>query len=127
MFGANLMRTSEDTIASDWHLRWLRIIEFHRRQYFLPCGSVGDEFISQLGNEIDHLSKGTMQSEKVIIYCAVILQKDPSVRKACDIRRLLKRRISLWKEGHYDELLQEAVRCDKQFSRKHEKKSTKSN
>ena len=44
---------------------------------------------------------------------AVILQRDRMVRTGGDIRRLIERRLSLWKDGNYDALMQEAGRCDR--------------
>ena len=35
------------------------------------------------------------------------------IRKGNDIRRVLERRMAMWCRGEYDQLIQEAVRCDK--------------
>uniref|UniRef100_A0A1X7U8J9 Reverse transcriptase domain-containing protein n=1 Tax=Amphimedon queenslandica TaxID=400682 RepID=A0A1X7U8J9_AMPQE len=42
-----------------------------------------------------------------------MLQRDRNVKKACDIRQLLERRLTLWKDDKFDVLLQEACRCNK--------------
>ncbi len=42
-----------------------------------------------------------------------MLQRDRSVKKVADIRRVLERRMKLWVENEFDLLLQEAERCDK--------------
>ena len=50
--------------------------------------------------------------ERVLIFSAVILQCDRMVRKGGDVRRLIERRLSQWRDGNFDLLLQEADRCD---------------
>jgi len=47
------------------------------------------------------------------VFSSVILQHDRSVSKGCDIRRLLDRRLSMWQDGKFDVLRQEAQRCDR--------------
>ena len=48
-----------------------------------------------------------------MVFSAVILQRDQSVHKGADIRRLLDRRLTLWKDESFDVLIQEAERCDR--------------
>ena len=39
------------------------------------------------------------------------------MKKTVDIRRLIDRRMKLWKDGKYTELIQEAAGCDKKLPR----------
>ena len=48
----------------------------------------------------------------------MILQRDGGLRKSCDIRRLISRRLELWNDGKVNELVQEAIRCSKQGQRR---------
>ena len=48
-----------------------------------------------------------------------MLQRDRLVRKGYDIRRLLERRMNLWRDEQCDVLLQEAVRCDRSLRNSH--------
>ncbi len=89
MFGASLTSSSSESISSLWHQRWLGISDLQRGRYIVPGGSVGHEFVDQLSTEFNLLSEGETQSERVIVFCAVVLQKNKSVRKTHDIRRLL--------------------------------------
>ena len=41
------------------------------------------------------------------------------MRKGCDIRRLLERRMNLWRDEQFDVLLQEAVCCDHSLHNSH--------
>ena len=43
----------------------------------------------------------------------LILQKDKNIMKSTDIRRLIKRRLQMWKDDLLEELIQEAELCDK--------------
>ena len=45
----------------------------------------------------------------------LILQKDKNIVKSADIRRLLKRRMQMWKDDLLEELIQEAELCDKKM------------
>ena len=64
-------------------------------------------------------------SERVTVFCAMMLQRDHLVRKGCDIRRLLERCMKLWRDGQFDALLQEAIRCDQSLRNSHERPSVK--
>ena len=84
-------------------------------QYDLPGGSVGRHFVDMLANEINHLLHGLERSERLLVFLSVILQRDYSVKKGSDIRRLLMRRLSMWSDGLIDELVEEKLRCSKRF------------
>ena len=45
----------------------------------------------------------------------VLLQRDPTVRKGADIRRLIKRYLKMWDTCQYDSLLYEAEHCNSQL------------
>ena len=57
------------------------------------------------------LSTGEAISERLIVFCGVVLQCDSMVKKGTDIRRLLKRRMDTWKQNRFDELVYELERC----------------
>ena len=60
-----------------------------------------------------HLSIENFSSDRLTVFSATILQRDRMIRKTVDIRRVLERRMRMWKNEEFDLLLQEAVRCDK--------------
>ena len=45
----------------------------------------------------------------------LILQKDKNIKKSTDIRRLIKRRLQMWKDDQLEQLIQEAELCDKKL------------
>ena len=83
------------------------------RVYRVPGGSVGREFASLLAHEYDLLSLSQQKSEKPSMFGKWILQKDKNLRKSPDIRRLVKRRMNMWKNDLLEALIQEAELCEK--------------
>ena len=66
-----------------------------------------------LSEEISHLSVGNFPVDRVILFSALMLQRDRMVKKSADIRRVSERRMSMWRREEFELLIQEAVRCDK--------------
>ena len=111
-YGDKLLYSDGGPRDSAWCQRWSVIVQHMGQHYSLPGGSIGKKYIDLLCEELQYLSLGTYHSERVIVFCAMMLQRDRLVRKGCDIRRLLERRMKLWRDEQFDTLLQEAVRCD---------------
>jgi hypothetical protein len=117
LYGAGIDTSEYDSSSDEWNARWTRVVRLSRKQYDLPGGAVGREFVEMLTAEVNSLAAGHTSSERVMSSCPLLLQRDAAVHKACDIRRLLKRRFALWKSDEFDALLQEAERCDASFTR----------
>ena len=113
-YGESIVRAKElDSIDNAWYERWLSIVRLSGRLYSLPGGAVGRRYVDQLSKEVSHVSIGNYSSERVIVFSSVILQRDRSVRKGPDVRRVIGRRLDMWQDDKFDLLIQEAVRCDK--------------
>ena len=69
--------------------------------------------MERLNEEMNFLCNGTYPAERVLVFGAVISQRDRSVHKGADIRCLLDRRLTLWKDESFDVLIQEVERCDR--------------
>ena len=95
-YGDKLLYGDGGPRDSAWCQRWSVIIHHLGQHYSLPDGSIGKRYIDLLCDELQHLSMGTYHSERVIVFCSVMLQWDRLVRKGCDIRRLLERPMKLW-------------------------------
>ncbi len=115
-FGAQLLNHSGDGDNSEVRSLWWGSVALKGKQYTLPDGGVGTRFVNLLSEEIERCNEGRQRSEREFIFAALVLQRNKMVRKARDIRPLLKRRMDLWEEGKRLELLQEARRCDKQLA-----------
>ena len=89
-FGASLLHSDGGDMSHVWYRRWIKVAHLKCQHYDLPGGATGREFVSQLSEEVSRLARGECRSERLIVYLAVMMQKDALVKKAADIRRLLK-------------------------------------
>ena len=97
-YGDKLLYCDGGPRDSAWCRRWSVVIQHLGQHYSLPGGSIGKRYIDLLCDELHHLSLGNYHSERVIVFCSVMLQRDRLVRKGCDIRRLLERCMKLWRD-----------------------------
>ena len=104
-YGANLINSADGDGDSIWCARWGQLVQHSGNHYILPGGSTGRKFVDVLAEEVSHLAVGNYPSERVLAFSSVVLQRDRMVRKGADVRRLLKRRISLWKQEKFDLLI----------------------
>lgn len=114
-YGKPMVNSEGTTRDAIWRTRWKNSMKLYGKQYTLPTGAVGRHFVHLLSDEIQALVNGENDAEKIFVLCALVLQKDKMVVNGKDVRRLLQRRMDMWTQGHYDELLQEAVKCDNRF------------
>ena len=115
-FGATLENSEGSPRTGRIEKIWERAALLRGRVYRLPGCSVGREFTSLIAIEFDSLAKGTQTSERASMAGKLILQKDKKVKKSSDIRRLVMRRIKMWKDDLLEELIQEAEACDRKPS-----------
>ena len=83
--------------------------------YFLRGGSIASQFTLLYQIEVDAFGSRVKSSEAFICFPLLILQKDKNIKKTKDIRSLLKRRMQMWNEGLFEELVSEAERCDRNY------------
>ena len=111
-YGAPLVYSDGGDCHSPWCKRWSIVAQHRGLHYTLPSGSISRCYVDQLTEELKYLCNGTYPAERVLVFSSVLLQRDRAVNKGWDIRRLFKRRLSLWLDNQFDVLLQEAQRCD---------------
>ena len=112
-FGEPLVHSSGEDVANAWFQRWKTVVGLQGKQYNLPGGAVGCQYVDLLSEEVAYLSSGNFSSDRLIVFSASMLQRDRMISKTVDIRGVLERRMRMWKDEEFDLLLQEAVRCDK--------------
>ena len=114
-FGVPLLNTEGKWKNDQWEQIWKRVVALRGKLYSLPGGAVGRKFVSCFSAEIIALGKGQATSEISICFPPLILQRDENITKMADIRRLISRRLQLWNEGKYNELISEAEICNKKL------------
>ena len=95
---------------------WKTVVNLAGKHYTLPGGAVGCQYVDQLSKEVSYLCTGVYSSARLLVSSSVVLQRDCSIRKGLDIRRVIERRLSMWQEGAFDTLVHEAVQCNKCLS-----------
>ena len=107
---------SRDKARDDvWFGYWNFVSRLKGKQYSLPGGAVGRKYVDLLSDEIGQVAAGNYTSDHVIVFSALILQRDKMITKSVDVRQVMERRMKLWSENHFDLLVQEVVRCDKSW------------
>ena len=124
-YGAPLICSVGGPFNSVWCQHWSIIIQHRGLLYSLPGGTVGKHYVELLNEELKLLCNGVYPAERVLVFSAIVLQRDRSVCKGSDIRRLLNRRLSLWRDGSFDVLLQEAECCDKALRNSYSSNTTR--
>jgi len=114
-YGEILLYSDGGSHHSSWCQRWSDVAQHLGWHYSLPGGSIGKKYIDLLNDELLHLVSGNYSSERVILFCSVMLQQDHNVRKGCDIHRLIDHHMTQWRERQFNVLLQETAWCDRSF------------
>jgi hypothetical protein len=97
----------DDSMWQNYHRR---LIVYQGKQYDAPKGSVGNRFIMKLSEIIAGIKSRKFNSEVLMVYIMVILQRTKDVKGSGDIRRRLTRRMNDWEEGKFLMLVQETER-----------------
>jgi len=111
-YGDTLMYSEGGSCDFPWCQHWSVIIQHLGQHYSLPGGSISKCYVELLCDELQYFSLDTYRSERLIVFCSLMLQSDHLVCKGCDIHCLLDHHMKLWRDEQFDVLLQEAVRCD---------------
>jgi hypothetical protein len=67
-------------------------------RYSIPKGAVGRKFLTILTHEFAQVRERNSNSERPLVFVAVVLQTSPGVRRAQDIRQRMKSRMNLWEQ-----------------------------
>ena len=82
-FGASIFRSDGGNFVDPWGTWWIRACCMSGRQYNLPGGAVGYEFVT---TEVRLLSDNSAVSDGLMMFCKVILQRNHMVRVGSDVR-----------------------------------------
>ena len=117
-YGAQLEGNGGLDSLDEWGLRWRTMVGLQNRLYIIPGGAVGRRYVGVLSDEVKHTAIGNYPSDRLVVFSAVMLQRDKMIRKVRDIRKLLVRRLDMWERDEFDGLVQEATRCNRSMKMK---------
>jgi hypothetical protein len=83
---------------------------FHSAGFFVPQCRIGERFLSCVTAVLRTARLRHCNSEKVVVFISVILQKQPRVSRARDIKRRLANRLEHWEKGSYRNLVNGIIR-----------------
>ena len=99
------------------------MVRLQPRRYDLPGGSVGRRFVDILAREVTCVATQKENSEQLVVFQVLMLQREPRTTKGADVRRLLTKRMDLWENCAFDTLVQEALRCSESLQKSSSRKS----
>jgi len=85
--------------------QYKKIVMSRLRLVDLPVGKVMERFILRLVEEFKGIRERLWNSERVLVFLAVILRQEPDVHKYCDIRKFIAKRLDEWEAGRYTTLV----------------------
>ena len=91
-----------------WQSRWRRLAALTFPRNMVPQGKQGNAFLLELAAELDGVREGKWNSERPLVFFAVMLQRSPGVTRAKDIRAAIQQRLRMWQEAKYDALVDNA-------------------
>ena len=98
-----------------WYQHWTKVAYLQGKLYDFPGGAIGRQYVDSLTEEVSQVAAGNYSADCLFVFSSLMLQRDRMIRKAADIRRVLERHMKMWRNGDFDLLLQEAIKCDKLF------------
>ena len=82
------------------------------------------KFIHLLTTKINNIVQRKSNSEKVIVFMSVILQKSKDIKKSKDVKALLERRMTLWQKEEFDTVVNSALFASNTYKRSEKKKQS---
>ena len=89
-FDGCILWSDGDSLDDPWGTWWICACCMSGRQYDLPGGAVGREFVDLLTTGVQLLTDNSPVSYRLMMFCPVILQRNHMVRDGSDVHRLLK-------------------------------------
>ena len=68
-------------MANPWIDRWKEIVQLQGKQFNLPGGALGRRYVDTVTKEVLYLSTGNFPAERLIVFCAVTLQRDRLIKR----------------------------------------------
>jgi hypothetical protein len=88
---------------------WPQVAGISPVLYSVPQCRIGKIFLSCVTALLRTARNRHCNSEKVVVFISVILQKKPGVSQALDIKRRLANRLKHWEKGSYRDLVNDVI------------------
>ena len=92
-----------------WQNYWRQLIVYPTKAFDVPNKSTGKRFISNVAGILRDIKSRKCNSEKLIVYIIVTLQRERGVTSAGDINKRIANRMKAWSEGKYEMLVQDTL------------------
>ena len=94
-----------------WLRRWLRVVACDLKLWEVPrrC-NLGKRFVNLLANEFKGVRLRQWNSERVIVFAAVILNRRSNVKEAKEIKKVIQQRLDMWEAGQFTALCNEVMK-----------------
>ena len=89
-----------------WQHYYRSLVTYNPSCYNLPNNSIGKDFLTVLTALCNGIRTRQHNSEKFLVFPILVLQRNPSITKSPDIKKRIAHRITLWKAGRYQLLVQ---------------------
>ena len=114
-FCAFILRSDGGSFDGSWGTWWIRACHMSGRQYDLPGGAMGLEFVDLFITDVWLLTDNSAGFDHLMMFCPGILQRNHMVRVGSDVCQLLKRHMEMQKLNSFKALLCEAECCAAQW------------
>ena len=95
-----------------WQDRWTTLVNLPTQRYDLPSGAVGRRFIKMLTTEMAGIKARKWNSERMIVFTIVMLQRERDVIKRRDIIKRITKRMDLWEAKKHSTLINDTLRSN---------------
>lgn len=84
-----------------WRVRWNILLTLPLKQYRIPTGSVGKEFLDILTSELQGVLERRCNFERPLLFIATMLQRAKGLKGNSNVRIKLNQRMAEWKKGNH--------------------------
>lgn len=100
------------TDDATWQSYWRQLVVFPSHAYDVPNKSTGRRFVDMVANLLRGIKRRKWNSERLIVFIMVVLQRERGVTSTGAIRKRIETRMEAWKAGKFEMLVQTAVRTN---------------
>ena len=96
----------EDTL---WQARHKSLLPFNAQFYDTLKGKAGKEYTNKIANILESVMKRECNSEQLMVFIVVVMQKAKGVTGSADIQKRILLRITQWRDGKIKGLVEDTL------------------